>query len=153
MLPYSRSASVRLRSSQRYVIVAYREPNVANLYGQRSTLSGIGDGPSKVCRSQSSGHLDISSSFFTGVTINNAQVGFDLSIGDTSSTGNQGVGAEAIIDAVVTNTPIFVRSSIPSNGHLQGSIVLNNIKLTNVPIAVGVKNGATVVSSMPLIEP
>ncbi|PSR72174.1 hypothetical protein PHLCEN_2v11966 [Hermanssonia centrifuga] len=82
----------------------------------------------------------------TGVTINNAQVGFDLSIGDTSSTGNQGVGAEAIIDAVVTNTPIFVRSSIPSNGHLQGSIVLNNIKLTNVPIAVGVKNGATVLA-------
>ncbi|THG98774.1 hypothetical protein EW026_g3453 [Hermanssonia centrifuga] len=83
---------------------------------------------------------------FQGVTINNAQVGFDLSIGDTSSTGNQGVGAEAIIDAVVTNTPIFVRSSIPSNGHLQGSIVLNNIKLTNVPIAVGVKNGATVLA-------
>lgn len=81
-----------------------------------------------------------------GVTINNCQVGFDLSQGSTSNTGAQGVGAEAIIDAVVSNTPIFVRSSGPSPGHLQGSIVLNNIQLTNVPIAVGVKNGATVVS-------
>lgn len=56
------------------------------------------------------------------------------------------VGAEAIIDAVVTNTPIFVRTSQPSNGRLGGSLVLNNIKLNNVPVAVGVAGGATVLS-------
>lgn len=76
------------------------------------------------------------------------KVGFDLVQGSTSATGSQGVGAEAIIDAVVSNTPIFVRTSGPSNGHLQGSVVLNNIKLTNVGIAVGVKGGATVVSTI-----
>lgn len=81
-----------------------------------------------------------------GVTINNCQIGFDLTQGSTSNTGAQGVGAEAIIDAVVTNTPTFILSSAPSSGHLQGSIVLNNIQLTNVPIAVGVAGGATVVS-------
>ena len=74
------------------------------------------------------------------------QVGFDLVQGDTDPKGSQGVGAEAIIDGVVSQTPIFVRWSGPSNGHLQGSLVLNNIQLTNVQIAVGVKNGATVVS-------
>lgn len=83
----------------------------------------------------------------SGVTINNAQIGFDLVQGSTSSTGNQGVGGEAIIDAVVSNTQTFIRWSGPSNGHLQGSLVLNNIQLTNVPVAVGVTNGATVVRS------
>lgn len=80
-----------------------------------------------------------------GVTINNCQIGFDLTQGSTSNTGAQGVGAEAIIDAVVSNTPTFILSSGPSNGHLQGSIVLNNIQLTNVPVAVGVSGGGTVV--------
>ncbi|KAK7049288.1 hypothetical protein VNI00_005889 [Paramarasmius palmivorus] len=50
----------------------------------------------------------------------------------------------AIIDALVTDTPIFVRTSKPSNGSLAGSLVLNNARLINVPIAVGVLNGPTV---------
>ena len=58
----------------------------------------------------------------------------------------QGVGSEAIIDAVVTNTPVFVRSSVTSNGTLPYSLVLNNIKLTNVPTAVGVADGATILA-------
>ncbi len=57
----------------------------------------------------------------------------------------QGVGAEAIVDAVVVNTPIFIRNSAPSKGTLRGSLVLNNIKLTNVTTAVGVVGGTTVV--------
>ncbi|KAI0339777.1 glucan 1,3-beta-glucosidase [Trametopsis cervina] len=83
---------------------------------------------------------------FQGVTINNAQVGFDLVTGGNSNTAAQGVGGEAIIDAVVTNTPIFVRNSAASNGVLHGSLVLNNVKLTNVPIAVGVNGGATILN-------
>ena len=75
---------------------------------------------------------------FQGVTINNCQVGFDL---QTSS-----VEAEAIIDAVVTNTPIFVRFSSASNGRLTSSLVLNNIRLLNVPTAVGVVGGAVVLA-------
>ena len=52
----------------------------------------------------------------------------------------------AIIDGVATNTPIFLRSSQPSNGHLAGSLVLNNVKLNNVPVAVGVVGGAVVLN-------
>ena len=58
----------------------------------------------------------------------------------------QTIGAEAIIDATVTNTPIFVRTSTTSKSQLQGSLVLNNIHLNNVPTAVGVVGGATVLS-------
>ena len=39
-----------------------------------------------------------------------------------------------------------MRTSQPSNGHLAGSLVLNNIRLNNVPTAVGVANGAVVLN-------
>lgn len=68
-----------------------------------------------------------------------------MTTGGTTAT-NQGYEAEAIIDAVVTNTPIFVRTSLASNGTLAGSLVLNNIKLNNVPTAVGVIGGAVVLT-------
>lgn len=58
----------------------------------------------------------------------------------------QTVGALAIIDAVVTNTPIFIRNSIPNKGTLAGSLVINNAKLNNVLTAVGVVGGAVVLS-------
>jgi hypothetical protein len=54
------------------------------------------------------------------------------------------VGSELIIDAVVKDTPIFIQNSNATDGSLAGSLVLNNIKLKNVPIAVGVLNGPTV---------
>lgn len=82
---------------------------------------------------------------YQGVTFNNCGVGFDLATGGVT-TDTQSTGAQAIIDAVVRDTPIFIRTSKPSNGTLAGSLVINNAKLTNVPIAVGVDNGATVLS-------
>nr|ADX07323.1 putative exo-beta-1,3-glucanase [Flammulina velutipes] len=81
---------------------------------------------------------------FQRVTINNCQVGFDLATGGTTQA-NQSVGAEAIIDAIVTNTPVFVRSSTATNS-LAGSLVLNNIQLNNVPVAVGIAGGAVVLN-------
>lgn len=47
---------------------------------------------------------------------------------------------------MVTDTPIFIRNSNATHGVLAGSLVLNNIKLSNVPIAVGVLNGSTVLA-------
>ncbi|KAJ7636131.1 exo-beta-1,3-glucanase [Mycena polygramma] len=83
---------------------------------------------------------------FQGITINNCQIGFDLATGG-GFTG-QTVGGEAIIDATVSNTPIFVRKSSPSNGQLigAGSLVLNNIKLNNVPTAVGQTDGTVLLN-------
>lgn len=81
---------------------------------------------------------------FQGVNINNCQVGFDLMTGGKSES-DQTVGGEAIIDAVASDTPIFLRTSNASTS-LAGSLVLNNIQLNNVPTAVGVVGGAVVLS-------
>ncbi|KAG6854912.1 hypothetical protein C0991_009735 [Blastosporella zonata] len=56
------------------------------------------------------------------------------------------INTQAIIDATVVNTPIFVRTSQASNGQLAGSIALNNAQLINVPTAVGVVGGAVVLT-------
>ncbi|KAJ8699458.1 hypothetical protein PTI98_002571 [Pleurotus ostreatus] len=77
---------------------------------------------------------------FQGVSINNCQIGFDLQIGGTKAAA-QGVGSEAIIDVEVRDTPIFIRTSVSSQGQLRGSLVLNNIELNNVKTAVGVASG------------
>lgn len=71
------------------------------------------------------------------------QVGFDITSGATSAS-EQTTGAEAIIDASVVDTPIFIRNSQPSNGRLAGSLVINNAKLTNVPTAVAVADGTVI---------
>ncbi|KAF4609561.1 hypothetical protein D9613_012297 [Agrocybe pediades] len=80
---------------------------------------------------------------YQGVKINNCQVGFDIATGGLTIE-TQTTGAQAIIDAVVTNTPTFIRTSQPSNGSLAGSLVLNNARLVNVPVAVSVLNGSVV---------
>ncbi|EGN92987.1 glycoside hydrolase family 55 protein [Serpula lacrymans var. lacrymans S7.3] len=80
---------------------------------------------------------------YQGVIINNCSIGFNLTTGGTTSA-TQSVGSEAIIDAVVIDTPIFIQTSNSSNGTLHGSLVLNNINLHNVPIAVTVANGSVV---------
>ncbi|GAW06330.1 glycoside hydrolase family 55 protein [Lentinula edodes] len=76
---------------------------------------------------------------FQGITINNCGVGFDLLTGGTTSA-TQSVASETIIDAVVNNTPYFVRSSNTNNKHLSGSLVLINAQLNNVSVAVSAIN-------------
>ncbi|KAF8163174.1 exo-beta-1,3-glucanase [Crassisporium funariophilum] len=82
---------------------------------------------------------------FQSVTVNNCQVAFDLNTGGVTQA-TQTTGAVSIIDATINNTPIFVRTAQPSSGRLAGSIVINNAKLNNVPTAVGVVGGGTVLA-------
>lgn len=82
---------------------------------------------------------------FQGITINNAQVGFDVTVGTKQDDSSQGTGGIAIIDAVVKDTPIFYRSSNATT-ELQSSIVLNNVVATNVPTIVGIVGGQTVLA-------
>ena len=72
---------------------------------------------------------------FQGVTINNVQVGFDVTVAS--------VGGIAIIDAIVRDTPIFYRSSNATT-ELVSSIVLNNVQATNVSTIVGTLDGKTI---------
>ncbi|KIM38529.1 glycoside hydrolase family 55 protein [Hebeloma cylindrosporum] len=90
---------------------------------------------------------------YQDVKFNNCQIGFDISTGGLT-VETQTTGAQTIIDATVTNTPIFIQTSQPSNGSLAGSLVINNAKLTNVPAAVRVaSNGAIVLAgTSPLVR-
>jgi hypothetical protein len=72
-----------------------------------------------------------------GITINNVQVGFEV--------GVDSVGGIAIIDAAVRDTPIFYQSSNATTG-LQSSIVLNNVRATNVSAIVDIVGGETVLA-------
>ena len=80
---------------------------------------------------------------FQGITIRNAKVGFDVKTGSIFDDKDQGVGGIAVMDGIVSDTPVFYRSSRPSIA-LRGSIVLNNIKLTNVQSVVAILGGETI---------
>lgn len=53
------------------------------------------------------------------------------------------MGGEIIIDAQVSNSPIFIKTSTAERTFLSGSIVIENIVLNNVPIAVIDGDGTT----------
>ncbi|KAH9935646.1 pectin lyase fold/virulence factor [Fomitopsis serialis] len=71
-----------------------------------------------------------------GLTINNCGVGFAVTVGAAASGGSQGAASESIIDAAITDVGTFVQLSTDSTGSLDGSLVLNNIALTNVGTAL-----------------
>ncbi|KAG6814277.1 hypothetical protein H0H92_013402 [Tricholoma furcatifolium] len=74
---------------------------------------------------------------FQDVTVNNCNIGFDFLLG---------VSHVSIIDAVIRNTPIAVRSAAADNTTLAGSLVLDNIRLHNVTTAVADASNATVLA-------
>lgn len=75
---------------------------------------------------------------YQGISINNCQKGIDLSA-VVSGTGALNVGSVTLIDSSITNTPIGILtaynapSSSPATG---GSLIIENVILTNVPIAI-----------------
>jgi hypothetical protein len=72
---------------------------------------------------------------YQGVNIRNCSVGFDVN--------NPGAGSNAIIDAFVVDTPTFIRMAQAAGDGTTGNLILNNARLQNSPIAVGVNNGPT----------
>ena len=87
---------------------------------------------------------------FQTVNINNCTVGFDAT---------SGAGAMTIVDATVKDTGVFVRipttNSTTNSTTTPGSLVINNAKLINTPVAVGVNvtgevvlaGGTTIIAS------
>lgn len=72
---------------------------------------------------------------YAGLSINNCQVGIDMSAGGSS---NQNVGSVTLIDSSFTNVPVAILTAwtTTSNPATAGSLVMENIALTNVPVAV-----------------
>ncbi|KAF8312652.1 exo-beta-1,3-glucanase [Clavulina sp. PMI_390] len=89
---------------------------------------------------------------FQDVTINNCQVGFLITTGGTTED-TQTVGSESIVDAVVTNTPVFLQTTTVQTTSLSGSILLENIQLSNVPKAVIDSSGSTILAGGSLTIP
>ena len=77
---------------------------------------------------------------FKGLEIHGCNVGFDMTAGGSA---NQGVGSAIIVDAIITNTPTFVLTSTTASSepHTSGSLILDNIRLANVPSAVQSDSG------------
>ncbi|KAK3902672.1 glucan 1,3-beta-glucosidase [Staphylotrichum tortipilum] len=72
---------------------------------------------------------------YHGLSINNCQVGIDISAGGSSKIDT---GSVTLIDSSFTNVPVAVLTAwtTTSSPATAGSLVLENIALTNCPIAV-----------------
>jgi glucan 1,3-beta-glucosidase len=82
---------------------------------------------------------------YQGISINNCQKGIDISAGGTSS---QEVGSITLIDSTITNTPIgiitaYTSSASPATG---GSLIVENVVLNNVPTAIQLTGGTTILA-------
>jgi glucan 1,3-beta-glucosidase len=82
---------------------------------------------------------------YQGISINNCQKGIDISAGGSSA---QNVGSVTLIDSTITNTPIgiitaYTSSSSPATA---GSLIIENVVLNNVPTAIQLTGGSTVLA-------
>lgn len=78
---------------------------------------------------------------YQGVNINNCSIAFAMTNGGAGNS--QQVGSINIIDSNIQNCPIFLDTSWQNTTQSKGNLILENIGLSNVPIAVR-DNGATV---------
>jgi glucan 1,3-beta-glucosidase len=82
---------------------------------------------------------------YQGISINNCQKGIDMSSGGSTA---QSVGSVTLIDSSITNTPIGIITAYnpPSSAPpTAGSLIIENVALSNVPIAIQ-SNGNTVLA-------
>ncbi|KAJ8058340.1 hypothetical protein OCU04_012532 [Sclerotinia nivalis] len=79
---------------------------------------------------------------FQGISINNCQKGIDISAGGSTA---QNVGSVIVIDSSITNTPVGIITAYTANAtpDTAGSLILENVVLSNVPTAVTLSGGST----------
>lgn len=72
---------------------------------------------------------------FINVTINNAPLGIDMSAGGSSA---QAVGSLILIDSTLTNVNVGIKTAYDSSSSTwtNGSLVLENVALSNTPIMI-----------------
>lgn len=81
---------------------------------------------------------------YAGISIQNCSIGVDMTA--LTGSGALNVGSVTIIDSSIEDTAVFIatartNTSLPVSG---GSLALENIQLTNVPIAIQGPNSLTV---------
>ncbi|MCJ1421843.1 hypothetical protein MMC32_008210 [Xylographa parallela] len=79
---------------------------------------------------------------YEGININNCGTGISINAGGTSSPE---VGSITLIDSHFTNVPVGITTAYaPSSaGNAAGSVIIENVGITNVPIMVQGPSGAT----------
>lgn len=82
---------------------------------------------------------------YSGLTISNCSVGLNMSAGGTSA---QEVNAVTILDSSITNTPIGIITAhdTTSQAPASGSLILENVALSNVPTIVKEITGRVVLA-------
>lgn len=78
---------------------------------------------------------------YQGISINNCSIGLNMSNGGPS---DQAVGSVTFYDSSITNTPIGIltaHSISQASNFSNGSLILENVQLNNVPVAVQGPNG------------
>lgn len=83
---------------------------------------------------------------YQGISINNCEIGIDMS--GVNDKGRMVVGSVTLLDSEISNTPVGIkmaRSSSPQPP-AGNSLILENVKLTNVPVAVQGPGSSTVLA-------
>ncbi|KAG8894248.1 hypothetical protein FRC00_009248, partial [Tulasnella sp. 408] len=78
---------------------------------------------------------------FQGFDFKNTTVGFQIAQG-ANSTAAQSAGSEVLLDGDVSDVQTFIKTSTPTTTSLAGSVLIDNVKFTNV--GAGYVDGAGV---------
>lgn len=86
-----------------------------------------------------------------GITINNALVGIDISVGGAN---NELVGSLSLIDSTITNTPVGISTVFSTGqGATNGTLIIDNVNMVNTPAAVhNPQTGATILGGNAVIS-
>lgn len=84
---------------------------------------------------------------FKSITINNARIGVDISQG--SDGVRSGIGSVLLYDSVITDTQTAVLINgnyLPTTSDTSDTLLLDNVRLVNTPVAVKAASGETVLN-------
>lgn len=81
---------------------------------------------------------------YQGLVLTNCTTGISINNG---GAGAQLVGSVNILDSTIQNTPTFVNTVWQSSSYSNGSLILENIALSNVPVAVNGISGTVLAGS------
>lgn len=84
---------------------------------------------------------------YQGISINNCHVGINIAAGSGTSTGLN-VGSITLVDSSITNTAVGIITGWTPSGSIPtaNSLIMENIVLSNVPVAVQQASGGTVLA-------
>jgi glucan 1,3-beta-glucosidase len=81
---------------------------------------------------------------YQGLTLTNCTTAFSIANG---GPGAQLVGSAIVLDSTIEDCPVFVETAWQSSSQSNGSLILENVALNNVPVAVKGPSGTVLAGS------